>query len=163
MCLCHPWANIPDHSTHTRGGSFEGIFRVYLIASWREFGFGGSRVVRWSYASEGVLRATERRRDLIFGGSFDGVIFLRNFGLGGSIRERISYPLSLVFQSPSSSIKNRYRHPEYYYYGRQAVYLVWSWTEGLSVHLSVHRWWSLMLCSLLYSSVFWFLNIIQPH
>ena len=31
----------------------------------------------------------------IFGGSFDEVLFLRNFGLGGSIRERISYPISI--------------------------------------------------------------------
>ena len=42
-------------------------------------------------------------------------------------------------------VENGYRHPEYYYYGCQAVFLVWSWTEGLSVHLSVHRWWSLKL------------------
>ena len=140
-----------------------------LIVQWaavdlrREF-----RFINW--VSLGVCTRRrefcERRSDggsFVFGGSLDEVLFLRNFGLGGSIRERISYPLSFVFQSPSSSIKNRYRHPEYYYYGRQAVFLVWSWTEGLSVHLSVHRWWSLMLSSLSYSSVPWFLNIIQPH
>jgi hypothetical protein len=37
------------------------------------------------------------------------------------IRERISYPLSIGIPVQVPLVENGYRHPEYYYYGYQAV------------------------------------------